>query len=140
MGEIAGPNRCAAVPDTEIDTNFDFIAFQMGCHGRFVIIFDRQTIVRDLGFAKADGKPVAIRRLEHVIPDFVEFVEEDILLSDPDSYRVMLDRPIVPNASARPQELPYATPETIPPPQAERVNQASDEAGDSDDDEDEAAP
>jgi hypothetical protein len=75
----------------------------------------RQSIVEHLK-SKNEGKPVAIRRIEHLIPDFVAFNEGDVALTDPQLYRVLLDQPIVASPA---QELPNALPETIPPPKAE---------------------
>ena len=76
----------------------------------------RQSIVEHLK-GQSSGKSVAIRRIEHLIPDFVEFNDGGISLTDPQLYRVLLDRPLVVTPT---QELPVAAPETIPPPTAEK--------------------
>lgn len=39
------------------------------------------------------GKEVAIRRIEHVIPNFLEYEEDPIPLDDPRLYNVLLDQP-----------------------------------------------
>ena len=78
----------------------------------------RQSIVDHL-HSKSSGKPVAIRRIEHLIPDFIEFGSEGIALNDQRYYRVLLDRPVNTPNSASPEELPVGRPETIPPPPGE---------------------
>lgn len=84
----------------------------------------RQSIVEHLQ-STSSGKPVAIRRIEHLIPTFVEFNNGDLSLTDQQFYRVLLDRPIT---AAPSQELPQAAPETIPPPKAETDPDQADEA------------
>ncbi len=61
------------------------------------------------------GCQVVIRRIEHLIPDVIEFQREPIELSDERLYQVLLDQPI--DLSA-PQELaaPSGPPESIPAP------------------------
>ena len=53
----------------------------------------RQSFVEHLETRYPDHE-VAIRRLEHAIPGFAEFLAESIQLDDPRLYRVLLDRPV----------------------------------------------
>lgn len=71
----------------------------------------RQSIVNHLRHQNGD-KPVAIRRIEHLIPSAQEFHAGDFALNDPLLYDVMLDQPIVTGPP------PMGPPETIPPPTA----------------------
>ncbi len=66
----------------------------------------RQSIVDHLKHVN-DGKDVAIRRIEHLIPSFIQYVEEPIALDDPRLYTVLLDQSL---------DAPLGPPETIPPP------------------------
>ena len=86
--------------------------------------------------SRSDGRPVAIRRIEHLIPDFTALGDDDFSLTRLDLYRVLLDRPIITGLSdqnqrdvdpgSSPQELPAAEPESIPSPEAEKVDEAPD--------------
>ena len=53
----------------------------------------RQSMVHHLE-AVNPGREVAIRRIEHLIPDLVAFRERPLVLTDEESYRVLLDQPI----------------------------------------------
>ena len=72
------------------------------------------------------GSRVELRRVEHLVPDLVQFQLDPIELTDERLYRVLLDRPV----SAAPGELtaPAGPPETIPPPEGEEESPASTEA------------
>lgn len=61
------------------------------------------------------GREIAIRRIEHLIPDLVTFRERPVSLTAEGSYRVMLDQPI---ELTEPSELEAAEPlpEAIPAP------------------------
>ena len=74
----------------------------------------RQSVVDHLRSVN-NGAPVAIRRIEHVIPNHVEFQELDVDLSDPRLYMVMSD-----TALDRP-------PETVPAPPATEELKAPEE-------------
>jgi hypothetical protein len=70
------------------------------------------------------GQEVAIRRIEHLVPNLGEFRQEPVSLTDERSYRVLLDLPIE-------FETPVAAPEVIPAPidgQAEAIPAAADQA------------
>ena len=89
----------------------------------------RQSMIEHLK-NRGGGRPVAIRRIEHLIPDFTAVGQDDFSLTRLDLYRVLLDRPVTaepsyPNGSddeagSSPEELPAVAPETIPPPEAEQ--------------------
>jgi len=53
----------------------------------------RQSIIDHLRH-EHPGHDVAIRRIEHLIPDVIEYRLYPVALTDPESYRVMLDQPI----------------------------------------------
>lgn len=53
----------------------------------------RQSVVEHLKHVNP-GREVAIRRIEHLIPDVIEAQRNPVSLIDPDSYRVLLDEPI----------------------------------------------
>ena len=74
------------------------------------------------------GREIAIRRIEHLIPDLLSFRERPISLTVEDSYRVMLDQPI---ELSEPTGLEVAEPlpEAIPAPfGAARLRQEAAEA------------
>lgn len=76
----------------------------------------RQSLVQHLEFANPNSE-VAIRRIEHLIPDLVEFQRQPVNLTDPESYRVLLDQPIdfaQPPMPGEVEQLPEATP-VLPP-------------------------
>ncbi|TWU51043.1 hypothetical protein Poly51_43370 [Rubripirellula tenax] len=81
----------------------------------------RQSIVRHLQ-SDHPGQDVAVRRIEHLIPDLIAFRQSPTPIDDPQLYRVMLDRPIgLPGqtgASDRVGDLvaPNRPPEAIPSP------------------------
>lgn len=58
---------------------------------------------------KHPGKQVAIRRIEHAIPNFLEYMEDPIPLDDPRLYNVLLDRPRRPEGPPG-DELPGGPP------------------------------
>jgi hypothetical protein len=74
----------------------------------------RQSIVEHLEYENP-GKEVAIRRIEHLIPDLLEYQEQPIELTDPRLYQVMLDQPAMLDAFGD-LALPTGPPETIPAP------------------------
>lgn len=53
----------------------------------------RQSIVDHLRH-QHPGREIAIRRIEHLIPDVIEYRLNPVSLTNPESYRVMLDQPI----------------------------------------------
>ena len=53
----------------------------------------RQSVVEHLQH-QHPGREVAIRRIEHLIPDVIDFRIDPVSLIDPESFRVMLDQPI----------------------------------------------
>jgi hypothetical protein len=79
----------------------------------------RQSMVDHLSHENG-GKPVAVRRIEHLIPNAYEYQNSDIELSDPLLYQIMFDRPIVVSGSNSGQ--PVGPPEAIPAPNASREN------------------
>ncbi len=78
----------------------------------------RQSMVEHLRHKHADSE-VAIRRIEHLIPDMLEYREQPVSLTDLNSYRVLLDEPvdlpavgseIVPGDESGTDQLPEAVP------------------------------
>lgn len=62
------------------------------------------------------GREVAIRRIEHLIPDLVRFRERPVSLTDEDSYRVLLDQPLglsAPEDGVETNFLPEAIPKPV---------------------------
>ena len=76
---------------------------------------------------KYPGRDVVIRRLEHLVPDFIEFQADPIELTDPRLYRVLLDQPIEIDEAGN-LAAPSGPPETIPPPSGAAVARDSDAA------------
>jgi hypothetical protein len=81
--------------------------YWVGARARYEHV--RQSYIDHLR-AEYPGREVAIRRIEHLIPDVLEFQRRPIELTDASLYRVMLDVPIAWNAG------PQGSVETIPPP------------------------
>ncbi|MFK8113694.1 MAG: hypothetical protein AB8B91_15940 [Rubripirellula sp.] len=78
------------------------------------------------------GKEVAIRRVEHLIPNIVEYQNEPIELTDPRLYQVLFDLPIdLSEGSDGDLTAPSRAPETIPPPTGQAIEQSvmSDSSG-----------
>lgn len=83
----------------------------------------RQSVINHLK-ERHGGQDVAIRRIEHLIPDLTLFVEEPIALDDPQLYRVLRDQPINLGGGALPSDAdvlaaPTRPAETIPLPGAD---------------------
>jgi hypothetical protein len=76
--------------------------------GRYEYV--RQSMIDHLQ-AENEGREVAIRRIEHLLPGLQDFVAEPIALDDPRMYRVLLDQPVFSD------EIAPATTEEIPSPQ-----------------------
>jgi hypothetical protein len=94
----------------------------------------RQSIIDHLKH-KHDSQDVAIRRIEHSIPDLTMFVEQPIALDDLQLYRVLQDQPIdslgdnTDAASQSDSEVlvpPSRSPETIEPPQGDPAESVGD--------------
>jgi len=80
----------------------------------------RRSIVEHLQ-RKHPGHEVAIRRIEHALPGFIEFNADNIRLDDERLYNVLLDQPLEAAegeqaAGRRDDSLPSASPEAIPTP------------------------
>ncbi len=79
----------------------------------------RQSIVGHLQ-RRYPGQDVAIRRVEHLIPDLVAFQQSPVALDDPRFYQVMLDVPVGTSSdgTGRGEDLiaPSRPPESVPPP------------------------
>jgi hypothetical protein len=73
----------------------------------------RQSVVEHLK-AENPGHDIAIRRIEHLIPDVIEFQREPIALTDQRLYQVILDQPVT--VSLEGDLAAPARAETIPPP------------------------
>jgi hypothetical protein len=69
----------------------------------------RQSIVKHLNEANP-GQQVAIRRVEHLIPDLSIYLEQPIALDDPQLYRVLLDQPVGAESIAEPVPVPNDQP------------------------------
>ncbi|TWU41993.1 hypothetical protein [Novipirellula artificiosorum] len=72
----------------------------------------RRSIVQHLE-SENPGQRVVIRRLEHVLPGFVEMANDPIELSDPRLYRVLADQSLL---SGETNEATGMLPEAIPAP------------------------
>ncbi len=66
------------------------------------------------------GQLVEIRRIEHLVPDLIEYQREPIALTDQRLYRVLLDQPIDLNGELTD---PVGPAETIPPPSGQPADQ-----------------
>jgi hypothetical protein len=53
----------------------------------------RQSVIEHLRH-QHPGREIAVRRIEHLIPDVIQYRLNPVSLIDPESYRVMLDQPI----------------------------------------------
>ena len=76
----------------------------------------RSSIVDHLAVTHPDHE-VAIRRIEHAIPTFLDFNDDPTPLDDERFYNVLLDRPleelpVSPEMNSSPQIDPSATPES----------------------------
>ncbi len=71
----------------------------------------RQSYTDHLNNSRTGSKDLAIRRLEHRIPSFIEIVAEPIQLDDPRMYGVLVDRPV---DFGGPGEAQVIDPETLP--------------------------
>ncbi len=78
--------------------------------GRYEYV--RQSIVDHLQH-KNNGRRVVIRRIEHVLPGFIEMASDPIPLDDPRLYRVLRDQAFDPEQST---EASSNLPEAIPAP------------------------
>jgi len=85
----------------------------------------RQSMVEHLKH-KSGAKAVAIRRVEHLIPAFFEFNQEEILLTDPRFYQVLLDNPLPLDDADDLRELPTVHPETVHSPSAPPIGRDDD--------------
>lgn len=88
----------------------------------------RQSIVDHLRH-EHDEKPVAIRRIEHLIPSAQEYLSEDIQLTNPLLYDVLRDLPLTspPPIAAPPESIPppVATQDLVAPVESEAIDEAS---------------
>ncbi len=71
----------------------------------------RQSYTDHLSSSRVGSKDLAIRRLEHRIPSFIEIVAEPMQLDDPRMYGVLVDRPLDVGGAGEPQ---VTNPETLP--------------------------
>lgn len=85
----------------------------------------RQSVVEHLK-VEHPGHEVAIRRIEHLIPDVLEFQDEPVALSDPRFYQVILDQPIIVESDGD-LAAPAGPPESIPSPQGAAVERDTDQ-------------
>ncbi len=86
----------------------------------------RQSVVEHLEH-EYPGQKVAIRRVEHLIPDLFDYQQEPIELTDPRLYQVILDQPIESDPGGD-LMAPTGPPETIPPPDGAAIEPDSDAA------------
>ena len=99
----------------------------------------RQSVVEHLK-AEHPGSEIAIRRVEHLIPDVIEFQTEPIALNDQRLYQVILDQPITVGSDGD-LVTPASPPETIPPPDGAAVERDAERDSQTDvEDEDEPSP
>jgi hypothetical protein len=99
-------------PDELVEIDREEAEFWVRSRARYEHV--RQSIVEHLEHENP-GKEVAIRRIEHLIPDLIEYQLEPIELTDPRLYQVMLDQPAFVD-SAGDLAAPVGPPETIPAP------------------------
>ena len=114
--EPPGPPQELAVLDPEGSRDWE--------QSRARYEYVRQSIVDHLRH-KNTNQDVAIRRIEHLLPSFIDIVNDPIELNDERLYRVLLDQPILD------EQLPQASvqPEAIPAPKkAEPAEQTMDDA------------
>ncbi|TWT82896.1 hypothetical protein CA13_43590 [Planctomycetes bacterium CA13] len=90
----------------------DPIAAHRWEQGRARYEFVRQSIVDHLAHENP-GNRVVIRRLEHVLPGFIEMANNPIELDDPRLYRVLRDQSLIPGDVT---ESAATLPEAIPAP------------------------
>jgi hypothetical protein len=69
------------------------------------------------------GQDVAIRRIEHLIPDLTMYIEAPIALDDPALYRVLLDQPMDAASDSDLLIAPERPAEAIPSPQGDRESE-----------------
>lgn len=91
--------------------------------------------------AGGPGKIVEVKRVEHLLPDFVGFTARGVPLNEPDSYVTLDDIPITLEAllGSRPQSLPqpgFTEPVPAPTGEAAPTGEEQGEASDTPDDED----
>ncbi len=79
----------------------------------------RQSVIDHLRHEHPDHE-VAIRRIEHLVPDLVEYQREPFELTDPRLYQVILDRPFESGDTDR-LIAPASPPETVPSPKGAAV-------------------
>ena len=72
------------------------------------------------------GSTAAIRRIEHLIPDVIEFRDESISLSDQRLYQVLLDQPIALESNGN-LVAPDRPPESVPTPDGSQEQQEQNE-------------
>jgi hypothetical protein len=87
----------------------------------------RQSIVDHLRHENP-GREVAVRRIEHLIPDLNDFRRDPIELTDPRLYQVLLDEPIELDDLGE-LSAPSAPPESIPSPSGEPQSAEQPESG-----------
>lgn len=75
----------------------------------------RRSVVKHLE-RQYPGRDVVIRRVEHLLPDLVEYRRSPIALDDPQLYRVILDAPINMAGGENNLAAPAMPPEVVPPP------------------------
>ena len=80
----------------------------------------RQSVVDHLK-EKHGNQNVAIRRIEHLIPDLTMFIDEPIALDDPQLYRVLEDHPVDISGGDDVLVAPTQPAETIPLPKGDPV-------------------
>lgn len=114
-------------PDELVEVDPEAADFWIRSRARYEHV--RQSIVEHLKH-EYPGKDVAIRRIEHLIPDLIAYQQEPIELNDPRLYEVMLDQlPTV--EAAGDLSAPAGPPETIPAPTGDPAqNEASSAEGD----------
>ena len=91
-------------PADLMEANPDQAEFWSANRSRYTKV--RQSVIDHLS-AEYPGREVAIRRIEHLIPDLLDYQQEPVALNDERLYRVMLD---VPPESAQADETATETP------------------------------
>ncbi len=100
-------------PPEEI-ARLDPVGAQLWAQSRARYEYVRQSVVDHLKHQNK-GQRVVIRRVEHVLPGFIEMARDPIALNDPRLYRVLPDQALDP---AQSNEAARRPPEAIPAPQA----------------------
>ncbi len=109
-------------PPELADANAEAAAVWRGRRARYEHV--RRSMTMHLQHAHP-GSTAAIRRIEHLIPDVIEFQQQPIELSDQRLYQVLLDQPPAADSDAE-MVAPTLPPEAVPPPAGKQSGEQPD--------------